>query len=205
VVQSFQPEKPLEQIKYELGVYDVVDAMNAGRDWRYAFRNGTATADQIYQEMAKQLPEISSKSPESLKLQLFKELAEFGGPDAISLLDGVPGDKKRELALKASQWNFVEGNPDEFHRFISAIPADAGGSAWGMRLRAWNSKVDDANSRFGAGYTEWVKSLPEGIDREMASYALLRRKGDSDPALAELLKSRIKDPKIQQLVNASEP
>lgn len=201
IVQSFEPGKPLEQIKYELGVYDVVDAMNGGRDWRYAFRNGTATADQIYQEMAKQLPEIASKSPESLKLQLFKELAEFGGPDAIRLLEGVPGDRKWELAMKAPQWNFLEANPDDFHRFISSIPADAGGNTWDVRLRAWESKVGSYDARLGPGSTEWVKNLPEGIDREMASYALLKRKEDTDPELAEFLKSRIKDPKIQRLIN----
>jgi hypothetical protein len=201
VVQSFEPGKPLEQVQYELGVQDVVDAMSSGRDWRYAFRNGTATADEIYQEMAKQLPELASKSPESLKLQLFKELAEAGGPDAIRLLDDIPGEKKWQLAMKAPQWNFEQANPDDFHAFISSIPADEAPTTWDTRLRVWQSKVGNFDSRLGEGFTEWVKNLPEGIDREMASYALLRRKGDADPELAATLKCRIKDPRIQELLN----
>jgi hypothetical protein len=129
IVASFEPGKSEEQIRLDLGVRDVVNALDAGRDWRFAFRNGTATADEIYQEMAKALPELAAKSPESLKLQLFKELSEFGGPKAISLLDHLPADKKWEMVMKAPQWQFQDGNPQDFHDFISTIPADTGNPA----------------------------------------------------------------------------
>lgn len=205
VVQSFEPGKPLEQIQYELGVQDVVDAMNAGRDWRYAFRNGTATADEIYQELAKQLPELASKSPESLKLQLFKELAEAGGPDALGLLEGFPGEKKWQLAMRAPLWNFNDANPDDFHAFISAIPADETPTTWDTRLHVWEEKVRNFDARLGAGFSDWVTNLPEGIDRDMASYALLKRKGSADPELAATLESRIADPRIHQLLNDAKP
>lgn len=198
IVQSFESGKPLEQVKNELGVFDVVNAMNAGRDWRYAFRHGTATAEQIYQEMAKSLPELAGKSPESLKLQLFKELSEFGGAKAIKLLDGVPEEKKWELVMKAPQWQFLDANPQDFYDFIRTIPPDTGGKNWQTRLSAWESKSRKNSERLGPRYVEWVRNLPEGIDREMASYVLLKQTRGSDPELAETLRSRIKDPELNR-------
>ena len=198
VVQSFQPEKSLEQVKNELGVFDVVNALNAGRDWRYAFRHGTATADQIYQEMAAALPELAAKSPESLKLQLFKELSEFGGPKAMKLLDGVPEDQKWGMVMKSPEWQFLYGNPQDFYEMIRTVPADAGQQVWDTRLTAWERKSRTNSERLGPQYIEWVKTLPEGLDREMASFAVLKQNRGADPALKELLRSRIKDPQLKQ-------
>lgn len=200
VVASFEPGKTAEQIRLELGVFDVVNALNAGRDWRFAFRNGAATADEIYQEMAKALPELAAKSPESLKLQLFKELSEFGGPQAISLLDHLPTDKKWEMVMKAPQWQFTDGNPQEFHDFIRTIPADTGDPAvWETRLRIWEDKTRRYRGRLGdAQYDEWVRNLPEGIDKEMASYALVKQSGIGNSELIEDLRGKIKDPQLKQ-------
>jgi len=202
VVAMFEPGKPPEQIRLELGVYDVVNALGEGRDWRFAFRNGTATADEIYQEMVKALPELAAKSPESLKLQLFKELSESGGPEAVSLLDGLPADKKWEMVMKAPQWQFLEGNPQDFHDFIRTIPADTGNPAvWDTRLRVWEDKTRRYRERLGAEqYDEWVGNLPEGIDREMASFALVKLMRNGKPELKERLLGRIKDGKLRQMM-----
>ncbi|MBX3742672.1 MAG: hypothetical protein KF712_16930 [Akkermansiaceae bacterium] len=206
VVAGFQPGLPEEQIRLELGGRDVVTALDAGRDWRFAFRHGTATAEEIYREMAKALPELAAKSPESLKLQLFKELSEFGGPKATSLLDGLPADKKWEMVMKAPQWQFVEGNPQDFHDFIRTIPADTGNPAlWDTRLRVWEDKTQRYRERLGATqYDEWVGSLPEGIDREMASFALVKRMRSGNPELKERLISQIKDPKLKQMMEVGQ-
>ena len=202
VVTSFDPGKPVEQVKMELGVLDVVNAMNAGRDWRYAFRMGAATADEIYAEMAKALPELAAKSPESLRLQLFKELSEFGGGKAIGLLDGLPEDKKWEMAMKAPQWQFENGNPQDFYDFLQNVPAEAGPVVWDTRLNSWENKTARNQQRLGSQYTEWVLGLPPGLDGEMASYALLTQSGSKDPELSERLLAKIKDPKLQQLLEA---
>ncbi len=198
VVKSFNPEKSEEQMKLELGVYDVVKTLNSGRDWRYAFHSGAATAEQIYQEIAGRLPELAAEAPESLKLQLFKELSEFGGPGAINLLDDLPPEKKWEMAAKAPQWQFNEGNPQDFHDFLQAIPADAGGKAWDMRLQAWESKTGGNRNRFGRQYAGWVLGLPDGIDAEIAAYALLKR--GQDPDTAEDLRAKVKDPRLTALL-----
>ena len=205
-VASFEPGKPTEQIRLELGVYDVVNALGAGRDWRFAFRNGTATAEEIYREMAKALPELAAKSPESLKLQLFKELSEFGGPQATGLLEHLPADKKWEMVMKAPQWQFVEGNPQDFHDFIRTIPADTGNPAvWDTRLRVWEDKTRRYRDRLGAEqYDQWVGSLPEGIDREMASFALVKLMRSGSPELKERLISQIKDPKLKQMMEVGQ-
>jgi hypothetical protein len=206
VVAGFQPGMPEEQIRLELGGRDVVTALDAGRDWRFAFRNGTATAEEIYREMAKALPELAAKSPEALKLQLFKELSEFGGPQATSLLDHLPADKKWEMVMKAPQWQFLQGNPQDFHDFIRTIPADTRNPAlWDTRLRIWEDKTQRYRERLGAEqYDQWVGSLPEGIDREMASFALVKRMRSGNPELKERLASQIKDPKLKQMMEVGQ-
>lgn len=200
VVGTFEPGKTKEQVRLELGVQDVVNQLNSGRDWRYAFRSGAATAEEIYREMAAALPELAAKSPESLKLQLYKELSEFGGEKALPLLDHLPADQKWAMVMKAPQWNFLEANPQDFHDLIRTIPADTGDPAvWETRLRTWEDKTRRYRARLGAAqFDEWVKNLPDGIDREMASYALARQIGTRNPELAEDLKGKIKNPQLKQ-------
>ncbi|WAC18376.1 hypothetical protein OVA24_14150 [Luteolibacter sp. SL250] len=206
VVAGFEPGKPAEQIRLELGSRDVVSALDGGRDWRFAFRNGTATAEEIYREMAKALPDLAAKSPEALKLQLFKELSEFGGPQATSLLDHLPAEKKWEMVMKAPQWQFLNGNPQDFHDFIRTIPADTGNpEVWETRLRVWEDKTRRYREKLGAEqYDQWVGTLPDGIDREMASFALVKQMRNGKPELKERLISQIKDPQLKQRMEGAQ-
>ena len=69
---------------------------------------------------------------------------------------------------------------------------------WDTRLTAWERKSRTNSERLGPQYIEWVKTLPEGLDREMASFAVLKQNRGADPALKELLRSRIMDPQLKQ-------
>ncbi|HVJ46270.1 MAG TPA: hypothetical protein VM511_07790, partial [Luteolibacter sp.] len=61
---------------------------------------------------------------------------------------------------------------------------------------AWWNLTPGNQWRLESGYVDWVKNLPAGLDREMASFALLKNLQGRDPALAETLKAEIKDPKL---------
>lgn len=202
VMASFSPDKDKEQLKLEIGTRDVSKVLDAGRDWRYAFRTGAVTMDEIYATVAAELPELAASSSQAIKLQLFKELAEDNGPAAIAMLDQFPAEQKWQTAIKPVQYMYYQVNPQEFYDYLQHIPADAGDDVWDTRLNAWSSHTRSNHQRLDTEYVDWVKNLPEGLDREMASYALLRDLGDKNPGLSEELLASIKDPKLQQRLNS---
>jgi hypothetical protein len=53
-------------------------------------------------------------------------------------------------------------------------------------------------------YDQWVGSLAEGTDREMAAFALVKRMRSGNPELKERLISQIKDPKLKQLMEVGQ-
>ncbi len=192
------PAKTQEQIKLEIGTKDVTDALNKGRDWRYAFRNGAASLDEIYNAIAADLPELANGSPAAIKNQLFKELAEDNGTAAMGLLDGMPETEKWETALKPARWMFFGVNPQEFYNFLQQIPANPSPEAWQARLESWSAHSAPNHQQLGSEYVDWVKNLPDGPDREMASYILIRDLGKANPELAESLKPTTKDERLLQ-------
>ena len=195
-LSAFEKEKSVEQLKLEIGGRDVTRALNDGRDWRYAFRNGAVTADEVYQGMISQLPDLASASPEALKLQLYKELAEDNGTAALKLLDDVPAEKRWETAMKSPRWMFNDINPQDFYNFLQQIPAEPNEEVWTLRLGAWADRSNRNHNRLGSDYVQWVEALPQGVDREMASYNLLKTTGNGDPELNARLRAEVKDPRL---------
>lgn len=193
---AFEKDKAVDQLKLEIGARDVTRALNEGRDWRYAFRNGAVTADEVYRGMISQLPDLASASPEALRLQLYKELAEDNGTAALKLLDDLPADKRWETAIKSPRWMFNDINPQDFYNFLQQIPAEPSEEVWTMRLGAWADRSNRNHNRLGSDYVQWVESLPQGVDREMASYNLLKTTGNNDPELNARLRAEVKDPRL---------
>ena len=201
-ISSFEKDKTPEQVKLELGALDVTKALSAGRDWRYAFRSGALTAEEVYQGLAQQLPELASKSPEALRNQLYKELAEDNGTAALKLLDGVPADQKWETAMKSPRFMFNDVDPQVFYDYLQQIPAEPSEEVWTMRLGAWADRSRRNHERLGNDYVQWVEALPQGVDREMAFYNLLKTTGKGDTELNTRLRSEIKDPRLlERLAN----
>jgi len=195
-ISTFEKDKTPEQVKLEIGALDVTKALSAGRDWRYAFRSGALTADEVYQGLAQQLPELASKSPEALRNQLYKELAEDNGTEALKLLDNVPADQKWETAMKSPRWMFNDVDPQVFYDYLQQIPAEPNEEVWALRLGAWADRSSRNHQRLGNDYVTWVEALPQGVDREMAFYNLLKTTGKGDAELNTRLRSEIKDPRL---------
>lgn len=191
------PNQSQEGIKFTIGMRDVLGVLNKGRDWRYAFRNGAVGFDEVYAAVAAELPSLASSAPEAIRNHLVKELAEDNGAAVMEKLSELPEEERWQAAIKPARSMFYSVNPQDLYDYLQHIPADAGGeSVWEQRLQAWTNQTGWNRSRFDTAYVKWVRDLPEGLDREMAAFALV--KNGKDVELAEELRAEVRDPKLVQ-------
>ena len=211
LMQRIEKEKSPAEHTLGLGVQDVANVLDTGRDWRYAYKNGTATMEEIYASVAAQLPQLAATSPEAIRGQLFRELAEDNGAAALKLLDGLPDQQKWETAITAPRDMFNQVDPQDFYDFLQHIPADpavTGANVWDQRLEAWNTKTATSLRMLGENYVEWVENLPPGPDREMAAFAILKSATHDDDHKQWIgrVRAQVKDPKLlEKLVEYNVP
>lgn len=196
ILSGYNKDKPREQLELELGGRDLTNFLNKGRDWRYALHTGNATMEEIYQAAAEALPEVAANSPGALRNQIYKEMAEVNAGAALASLDTMSGEEKWEMALKPARWMFESSNPDAFYDYIHRIPDNTSEALWQTRLEAWNEQAARSYRTLSGGYADWVLALPEGTDREMACYNLLKQVKDKDSELAVSLRASVKDPRL---------
>ena len=197
--------KDAEQLTMELGGKDVANALdNASNDWRFAFRNGKATFEEVYQAVAADLPDLANSSPDAIRLQIFKELAEENGPAAMEALAHTPEPDKWALALKPTQWMFYNVDPQKFYDYLQAIPHQDP-ALHQARFESWVWHSASNISLYSRDYVEWVKNMPEGIDREMAAIGILRSVTPNDKSMAAEVNSWVKDPAMRARIQAPPP
>ena len=198
VLAAFRPGKSPEEIAVEIAQRDVAGALKKQKDYRYAFRNGVMSASEIHAAMAAELPQLAVTSPEILRSTLFKELAEEDGARAMSLLDGLAGAEKWNAAMQPVGSAFRGVNPQQLYNYLQLVPAEVTPEIWRQRLDAW-TKLGQANhTRLGANYIDWVRRLPEGLDKDMAAYSLVQSLGQGQPDISQELTATIKDPRIRE-------
>lgn len=202
-VPDFGMEALTQVVSDSLAGRDLNHFLNNGRDWRYAFRMGAADVEDLLAASATALPEAAAASAEAMRTRLFTELAEENGTAAISLIGHLPPEQKWDTAYRAAQRNFYSANPQEFYDYLQNIPAETTPEHWERRLDSWTRHTPDNRGRLGEEYTDWVRNLPEGIDREMASFGLLRDLGDGNPILSAGLRAGIQDPRLLEKLDAS--
>jgi len=202
ILAGFNKDKPVEQLQLEIGGADVTRFLAAGRDWKYAFHTGNATMEEIYQAAAAGLPELAKSSPDALRNQIYKELAQENPQAALASVDAFSGGDKWGTAMKAARWMFKEANPQVFYDYVTKIPVETSETSWQDRLGAWNESARDAYAKLGPEYSNWVLALPEGMDKEMASYNLLKQVRDKESDVAKSLREQVKDPRLIEKMNA---
>lgn len=199
VLARFNPDKTSEQLAAELAGNDVSAVLKKGRDLRYAFRSGELTAEQVHAAVAAELPMLSAKAADALRDQVFMELAEENGSRALALLDQLPEERKWEVAMKSTGKMFRDVNPQQFYDYLQNIPADAGAESLNQRALAWANLGRSNHARLGANYLDWVRALPEGLDKDLASLSLVESIGVNHSGADEFA-AAIKDPKIRQRI-----
>ncbi|WAC21355.1 hypothetical protein OVA24_08145 [Luteolibacter sp. SL250] len=197
--------KDAEQLTLELGGRDVAKALDkASKDWRFAFRNGKVTFEEVYEAVVADLPGLAQASPDAIRLQVFKELAEENGPAAMQALAHTPEPDKWQVALKPTQWMFYNVDPQKFYDYLQAIPHNDP-TLHQARFESWVWHSASNISLYSRDYVEWVKNMPEGIDREMAAIGILRSVTPNDKAMYAEVDSWVKDPAMRDRIKAPPP
>lgn len=197
-LQDYYSSKAPERMQRELSNSDVGSALEKGRDWRYAFASGTVTAEEVYAGISATIPNVAANAPDAMRDSLFSQLAEEDGARAMQLLDSMPPEKKWSTALSAMDGAFHEVNPQTFYDYLQNIPPEVTDDSLSRRFNAWNTLGRENHERLGDNYVEWVNQLPQGLDRDMASLALIQSIGKSNPTLSEKLASGIHDPRVKE-------
>ncbi|WAC19131.1 hypothetical protein OVA24_18040 [Luteolibacter sp. SL250] len=199
VLTAYRPGMNREEVGAEIMGRDVFDALRKEKDYRYAFRNGVMSADEVLAEVSRQLPHMAAESPDALRENVFRGLVKDDGARALRLLDHLPGQEKWDKAMAAA-FSFDEADPQSLHDYLRAVPVDASPDLWRKRMDVWMMAGAEIHLRLGADYLAWVKQLPEGLDKDMASYALVSLLGSESAGIAADLSSNIRDPKIRGML-----
>lgn len=176
----------------ELAAADVARLLETGRDWRYEFRNGTASLKEIEQALRRALPEIPD---EALRVSLYRELVEQDAKRALPLLDGFAADKRRVILFDSTWQTHRYASPDEFLRFLAEVPDAATPDEQERKIKGWNSKARTNLWRYGDDYVGWVRQMPPGIHQEVAMNSVLWATAEQNPAQARRLSEQFYPPK----------
>lgn len=181
---------------------DVKSALNEGRDWRHAFLHGEASAAEVLQAVAEALPEWNARSAAELRNQLYVELVEEDPARAMELLADLSPAERAEVAIQGPLQGFRDVDPQRFLATLELIPSDTPG-LWNSRLEAWQTRAVENQQRYSDDYVQWVRDLPPGLDREMGLFSLAKAVAEKQPALAEELRSGIRDPGLRKRLEDS--
>jgi hypothetical protein len=206
IIAKGEPNKDKEQLALELGSRDVSKALDdASRDWRFAFRSGKVTFEEVYEAVVADLPELAAGSPDAIRLQVFKELAEENGTAALEALAHTPEPDKWALALKPAQWMYHGVDPQKFYDYLQNIPANDP-ALYQARLESWVWHSAGNLAAYSRDYVDWVKAMPEGVDREMAAIGILRSvTNNSNQALKAEVDALVRDPALRARIQAPPP
>lgn len=165
-------KKDRDSIVSELMSADVNSYLNNGRDWRFEFRHGNASLEEITAAMNQTL-RIPPDGRDDAMISLYKNLAEENPAKALRLLDGLP-EEKRRFVLFDTAWNgFGSINPNEYISYLQSLPAPVTAQEKSARMKGWDWKARQNLHRYGDDYVSWVRLLPEGPDKAAAMNSLI--------------------------------
>lgn len=182
--------KSREDIINELVRSDVSILLESGRDWRYEFRHGTATAEDVVNAMQIGVP-ISEGGEDEVRVTLYRQLSEEDPEKALPLLNGLSEEKRREALFEFTWNNQVNVSPDVFLRFMADVPEPVTPQEKDYRTKGWNWKARGFLGRYGDDYVDWVKQMPPGIDKDTAMNSLVWATREQNPAKARELSDEL--------------
>lgn len=182
--------KSRQSIVNELVGGDVTNLLEKGRDWRYEFRHGAASLEDIESAVHAEV-NIPAEAEDAVRVTLYRHLSEEDPEKALAVLDGVPEERKR-AALFAFTWE-NQGNvePDIFLRFLADVPEPVTAQEKDYRTKGWNWKARGFLERYGDDYVDWVKQMPPGIDKDTAMNSLIWATREQNPAKARELNDQL--------------
>jgi hypothetical protein len=160
-------KKDRDSIVGELMQGDVNAYLTESRDWRFEFRHGNASLDEITAAMEKSL-NIPADGRDAAMISLYRNLAEENPAKALPLLNALPEDKRRSLLFADTWQNFGNINPNNFFSYLQSLPEPLTAQEKSDRMKGWDWKARGFLHRYGDDYITWAKSLPDGPDKAAA-------------------------------------
>ncbi|WP_035614074.1 hypothetical protein [Haloferula sp. BvORR071] len=177
------PEKLREGALKQISTVDINELMRNGPDYRYAFRHGAMTADEILAEVKAKFPELAAASDYETRVRVFNELASEDAEAAFALISNLPQEERNLAVIHQSRWTFRDTSPDAFFAMINLAPGPDSSDAATQRADAWQNYGSSAYGRYGDYYVDWVRELPPGVNRDAARASLAaaarQRKNDA--------------------------
>ena len=170
---------------------DVIRLLESGRDWRFEFRNGKASAEQVLAAMRGEITGTPADGEEALRVTLFRQLAEEDPKRALVLLDRLPAESRRRALFDSTWLSHRNVAPDHFLRFLASVPDALTPAEQELKIKGWNSKARGFLWRFGDDYVEWAKGMPPGVHRETALNSIIWATAERNPAKARALSAEL--------------
>ena len=183
--------KDRQSIINEIVGGDVKQLLLNGRDWRYEFRTGVSSLEDVLTAVREGLPQVPPEGENALLVSLYRHLSEENPGKALPLLDSLPEEKRREVLFGSTWEAFGGNNPDIFMRFLNSLPEPVTEKEKAERIKGWDWKARLHLSRYGDDYVDWVIQLPPGLDRDRAMNSLVWATREQDPAKARELEARL--------------
>ncbi|WAC21767.1 hypothetical protein OVA24_10255 [Luteolibacter sp. SL250] len=200
VLAALNPGSTPEHLLFRITNRDIGSVLRNGPDYRFAFRNGSMTAEEVVNAVSSSLPQLAARSPEVIRAYLFGELAEEDGAKAMALLGNLPEEEKWKAAMRPVTSMFHGVNPQQFYDYLQHVPVDASPESVNERIKAWTNLGRENHARLGDGYLNWVKGLPDGPDKDMAALSIVESSHAKDRKLADEFAGIIKDDRIRQRI-----
>lgn len=181
--------KTRDAIVGELVSNDIQRLFNQGRDWRFEFRHGVASLEEVLSAVNSQL-RIPAEGLVDSRIALYRTLSEEDPVKALPLLEELPEEKRRQVMFRNTWESYGSIHPDEFLRFLNKLPEPATAQEKEYRMKGWEWKARWHLQRYGDDYVEWVAALPEGPDRYAAINSVISATRERNGAKAEELNQR---------------
>ncbi|MEO5917493.1 MAG: hypothetical protein ABIS50_24910 [Luteolibacter sp.] len=170
---------------------DINKLLVNGRDWRYEFRNGVSSLDDVVGAVRVGLPGIPSEGEEAMHIALYHQLSEENPDKALPLLDGLSEEKRREVLFSGTWNSYGNNNPDDFMSFLGSLPEPVTQKEKDDRAKGWDWKARGCLDRYGDDYVEWVKAMPPGADKDKAMNSLVWATREQNPTKARELSDQL--------------
>lgn len=184
------PEALREGALKQISTVDINEMMKTGPDYRFAFRHGAMSADEVLAAVKAEFPELASASDYETRVRVYNELASEDAQGAYALIAHLPEEQRNLAVIHQARWSFRDNSPDTFFSMINLAPGPDSSEAAPQREDAWNAYGSSAYREYGDDYVQWVRELPSGTNRDVArsTLAKLLEKGGKPLLAAEFAK-----------------
>ena len=162
------PEALREGALKQISTVDINELMKSGPDYRYAFRHGAMSAEEVLEAVKKTFPELAAASDFETRVRVYNELASEDANAAYALLSQLPQEERNLAVIHQARWSFRDNSPETFYSMISLAPGPDSAEAAPQREDAWSNYGQMAYREYGDGYVEWLRTMPPGVNRDAA-------------------------------------